>query len=86
MAIDLGKSAGTLSQSLTQHVNAASRVDHGDVSRGPATFEPIDHTMRSRLTSMVAALHDFRLHMRNSLLFGVHDEKEKARIIAGEYV
>jgi hypothetical protein len=83
MASDLGKSAGELSQSLTAHADAASRVDHGDVSRGPATIEPIDHTMRSKLSVLITALSDFRMAIRHSQLIGEHNELEKTKITMG---
>jgi hypothetical protein len=85
LAIELGKHAGDLSQALTEHVNKASRVDHGDVGAGPATIRPIDHTMRSKLNTMIVALNDFRMQMRHSQLVGEHDEEEKVKIIRDDY-
>lgn len=82
-AINLGKSAANLSQALTEH--AASRVNHGDVGTGPATIEPLDHVMRSKLNVMITALSDFRMAMRHSMLIGEHDEREKAKITLGHY-
>ena len=84
-AIGLGKSAANLSNALTEHANAASRVNHGDVGRGPATIEPIDPIMRSKLTMIINGMNDFRMAMRHSMLIGEHDEREKAKITLGHY-
>lgn len=84
-ATEMGRDAGFLSQALTDQVNEMSRVHYGDLSRGGPDVPQLDHDMRSRVTSMIAALHDFRLAMRHSLLVGQHDEREKAKIIMGDY-
>jgi hypothetical protein len=84
MAIELGKSANTISKALTEHVNGMSCIDHGNY-RAPNVVEPMDHTMRSKITVLITALHDFRLAMRHALLIGVHDEGEKTKIIRGDY-
>jgi pantoate kinase len=60
-ATEMGRDAGFLSKALTDHLNDMSRVHHGDVSRGGPDVPQLDHDMRSRLTSMIAALHDFAI-------------------------
>jgi hypothetical protein len=81
-AITLAKAAANIATSLAEHLNAVTRVDHGEGSRGPT---PTDHATRAKITATITALGDFRLAVRHSLLLGVHDEDEKAKIIVGDY-
>jgi hypothetical protein len=81
-ATTLAKAGSAFATSLTEHLNAISRVDHGDGSRGPT---PTDHAARAKITATITALGDFRLTVRHSLLLGVHDEAEKTKIIRGDY-
>jgi hypothetical protein len=81
-AVTLAKSAGALATNLSENLATMTRVDHGKIWLGPT---PTDHEARARITTTINALSDLRMTVRHSLLIGVHDEDEKAKIIRGDY-